>query len=381
MTPLSPDPQNTPRQRRFDQRVAQIVNDAVRNGSLTLTDTGWQFGSETLLASPSGLEFTGAELDRLRIDLATAILELDATGLRFATQSANLIFAGPTAGGAAAPTFRALVVADLANDLVTYAKLQNTAAASILLGRGDSGTGDVQEISLGSNLVMTGTTLAVVNGGGGGNGGGLDAISSEYPPFTPAGIDDEFDNGAFSGWTAVNSGSNVPTVTEANNVCSLSLPGGHAAEELAAYMKSATIGAGDYVEASFRGQGRGQNFNMAGLVMADGATYGAGAQVIWAWDVNENLWAMFDYADYNNATLDIAVGAQAFGWGGDMLMRLVFEGSGNFSGWISPDGVSWINVTGTRNPAITPTHVGFFVSTWSGTLPFVWSFRYLRFVA
>ena len=34
------------------------------------------------------------------------------------------------------------------NDAVTYAKIQNVSAASKLLGRGDSGSGDVQEITL-----------------------------------------------------------------------------------------------------------------------------------------------------------------------------------------------------------------------------------------
>jgi hypothetical protein len=51
------------------------------------------------------------------------------------------------------------------NDAVTYAKIQNVSAASKLLGRGDSGSGDVQEITLGSGLSMTGTTLAATGGG------------------------------------------------------------------------------------------------------------------------------------------------------------------------------------------------------------------------
>jgi hypothetical protein len=55
------------------------------------------------------------------------------------------------------------------NDAVTYAKIQNVSAASKLLGRGDSGSGDVQEITLGTGLTMTGTTLAASGGGGGGN--------------------------------------------------------------------------------------------------------------------------------------------------------------------------------------------------------------------
>ena len=50
------------------------------------------------------------------------------------------------------------------NDAVTYAKMQNVSAASKLLGRGDSGSGDTQEITLGTGLTMTGTTLASSGG-------------------------------------------------------------------------------------------------------------------------------------------------------------------------------------------------------------------------
>lgn len=51
------------------------------------------------------------------------------------------------------------------SDAVTYAKMQNVSAASRILGRGDSGSGDVQELTLGSGLSISGTTLSASGGG------------------------------------------------------------------------------------------------------------------------------------------------------------------------------------------------------------------------
>ena len=77
--------------------------------------------------------------------------------LALANQSANRIFAGPTNGAAAAPTFRAAVLADL--------PIINTAR---LLGRATSGAGAVEELTLGTGLQVNGGAIEVVGAGAAG---------------------------------------------------------------------------------------------------------------------------------------------------------------------------------------------------------------------
>jgi hypothetical protein len=68
--------------------------------------------------------------------------------------------------------------ADITDAAVTYAKLQATAAASVLLGRGAAaGAGTVQEITLGTGLSMTGTVLSASAGSGTVTSVGLSAPS------------------------------------------------------------------------------------------------------------------------------------------------------------------------------------------------------------
>mgnify|MGYP001588215698 CR=1 FL=1 len=54
--------------------------------------------------------------------------------------------------------------ATIAADAVTYAKMQNISATNRLLGRATAGAGDTEEITLGTNLSYTGTTLNAASG-------------------------------------------------------------------------------------------------------------------------------------------------------------------------------------------------------------------------
>ena len=64
----------------------------------------------------------------------------------------------------AVPTCDHVHTNDISDAVVTYVKIQDVSAASRLLGRGDSGAGDVEEIILGTNLTMAGTTLNAAGG-------------------------------------------------------------------------------------------------------------------------------------------------------------------------------------------------------------------------
>lgn len=227
-------------------------------------------------------------------------------------------------------------------------------------------------ITLRQMLVNTEQT-GVVPGGGGST---TDPISSIYPVFTPAGNSDEFSSGSFSGWTAVTPGTHNPTLTQTNNILSVLSPGSDAAANLHAWVKSGTFAAGNFIECAYRGCGPNQTFNIAGVLFADGTTFGSGVQVILYWSPNEQKVALNKHAGYNSTTtlsLTNVVGSFA-----DVFLRLVYNGANSWSAYISADGISWA-IVNTQTYTLTPTFAGFFVTTWGGTAAYNWAFRYCKF--
>lgn len=203
--------------------------------------------------------------------------------------------------------------------------------------------------------------------------------ASIYVPFTPAGVDDEFDDANFSSWTAVNNGTIVPTVVEANDRASISHPGGGAAALLCAYMKTQTPATNSTIELGFTMTGLGQSFNICGLIFADGNTHGAGNQVVFYFSPQENAWAKATMTGYNAASSGVGYPCHSKVTTRIQLIRFKFQGSNNFSGWTSVDGQQWVNLTGTFSRTITPTHIGFFVTTWGGGNPQIFAPEYFRY--
>jgi hypothetical protein len=92
----------------------------------------------------------------IKLDTALAVA-YGGTGVK--TAAANYVFAGPTAGAAAAPSFRALVVADI--PALPYSP--STSGTSILYG---NGSGGFSNVTIGTGVSFVAGTLSATGSGG-----------------------------------------------------------------------------------------------------------------------------------------------------------------------------------------------------------------------
>lgn len=270
----------------------------------------------------------------------------------------------------------AVTTSKMPNAAVTLAKLADL-AADRLIGRGNgSGTGAPQAISLGTGLSLSGTTLSASAAGG--PVPGIDPRSSLYVPFTPTGLDDEFDDENFSGWTLVNSGSALANIIETDDKVSLKFPTGGTSQHLQAYMKADTINTGDYIEMCFQGVGYLAATHKFGLIFADGDTWNAGNQVCFAWSPSSSGASIqvFNLTGYNTQVTNTTVSGGNF-INGMMIYRFTYTAANTWLAEISTDRTQWATVISTTR-TLTPTHCGFFGSTYGAANEYVWSAHYWR---
>lgn len=131
------------------QELEIVITQDGTGGRTYTFDSAYQFSGDittSILPTAANAKF------RLVFKWSTVSTKWEVAGFAMAvgTSLANLSGDVTTSG----------LVATIANDAVTYAKMQNVSAASRLIGRGSaSGSGDPEEITLGTGLSMSGTTL------------------------------------------------------------------------------------------------------------------------------------------------------------------------------------------------------------------------------
>lgn len=191
---------------------------------------------------------------------------------------------------------------------------------------------------------------------------------------------DEFGDGSFSGWTIVEDTSPNVTIVEASDMLSIRHPGGDASGELHGVVKAHTFSVGDYVETCIAGMaGLQQNYWIAGVVLADGSTYGAGNQELFYWSSLENNYYFSDHTNWNTPGIS-SIGAPNDRAAWRYYLRLEYDASNSFKAWVSPDGISWVQIGSAHSNTLTPTHGGVIVTSWSGpTIGQVFTFPYIKF--
>jgi hypothetical protein len=135
----------------------------VEGTNITLATTGTSADGVVTISSTGGtgtVTSVGLSMPSIFTVTGSPVTTIGTLTASFNSQAANLLFASPS-GASGTPTFRTMTAADIPTNLVTYSKLQQESALSIL-GNATNATANVAEIvSVSDGQVMrrSGTTL------------------------------------------------------------------------------------------------------------------------------------------------------------------------------------------------------------------------------
>lgn len=200
-------------------------------------------------------------------------------------------------------------------------------------------------------------------------------------------MDDEFDDGVYSGWTEYHvMNPTVTTTTEAGGLLSIRHSGTTDTTTQATHGWYKSISNLSYpfvIEGAFRAFRRyAVNYQMWGLIMTDGLTTASKAMWMmpYASTATAAAWTLSTrYGTINSVNTDS--GSQTWEMiGNAQFQRLTAVSANLWRAEYSPDGVSWIQwPVADFSYTMTPTHVGFAMANWaSGGNQLVGSVEYFR---
>lgn len=154
--------------------IASLGTTAYGRGFLVLADAT---AARTYIGAGTVTSFSSGGLSPLFTTNVATSTTTPALSFTLNTQAANMVFAGPAAAGPLAPSFRALVAADIPNLSGLYQPLDgDLTAISALTGTNTiyyrSAADTWSPVVIGAGLTFTGGTLIAT----GGSGGAVDAI-------------------------------------------------------------------------------------------------------------------------------------------------------------------------------------------------------------
>ena len=199
-------------------------------------------------------------------------------------------------------------------------------------------------------------------------------------------LGDEFSGATLdSSWVRVDRTGNAAPVTwtQSGGMLSVKSTATDTAAELHALMKP--LGGATFplsvVTATRQAHAYATNYQMMGLILADGVTYGSGTQLKDLMYVDTTTAGLkpsprshtgysTDGTTYDNSNWNF--------FSPVVWRRWDWTAANTFTYSVSPDGISWIQLGGTISLTFTPTHAGMYISHWGQTRTSVGTFEFFR---